>query len=91
MKLARAQRIQRKWDEIESLEPDISDEQLFARTAEACNCDHGDVGEALWMAQQCAKHGVSEAIAPEPGSAEDEQRKLHARIARGETIPMPGA
>ena len=41
----------RAWDEIESVEPDISTEQLFARVSDRTGADEGDIATALY-----AKH-----------------------------------
>lgn len=42
-------RIWEAWFAIEDGEPDISTEQLMQRVADQCNCDHGDVAEALFI------------------------------------------
>lgn len=44
----------RVWDEIESVNPGITTEQLFARVSEKTGADAGDVSIALY-ARFCAK------------------------------------
>lgn len=45
---AKQKQIVATWDAIESYEPDISTEQLFARVSAIHHCDDADVADALW-------------------------------------------
>lgn len=47
MKPARAEYIRGVYDVIEEGDPDISTERLLQMTADGCECDTGDVAEAL--------------------------------------------
>lgn len=55
MTLKRAQQIRDVWDSIEEADPDISTARLMGMTAERCNCDNGDVGEALGITEDARK------------------------------------
>lgn len=49
MNIERAREIKLVWECIAADEPEISTEQLFARTSQACGCDDGDTSTALLL------------------------------------------